>query len=197
MVIMKKTIIYFASSNKHKLKEIKSILSPKLLRKIELKNAPKGFTVNENGKTFLANAYKKSKTLSKKLNVFAFADDSGIEVEALGGKPGIKSARFFRDGKGMCEILEKLKNKKNRKCCFTCAIVLTNPKGKIMFETVKSWYGAVAYEIKGENGFGYDPIFLVPKLEKSSAQISSRLKNQISHRGMAVMALSKFLNTII
>lgn len=167
------------------------------MRKIELKNAPKGFAVNENGKTFSANAYKKAKALSKKLKVLSFADDSGIEVDALGGKPGIKSARFFRDGKGMHEILEKLKNKKNRKCCFTCAIVLTNSKGEIMFETVKSWYGNIAYEIKGKNGFGYDPIFVIPKLRKSSAQISSKLKNRISHRGVAVMALSKFLNTML
>src|SRR3989338_316336 len=142
---MKKTFtIYFASSNKDKLKEIKSILSSLRITSINLKSAPKGFSVNENGKTFLENAYKKARALSKELGVHSFADDSGIEVWAMNKKPGIKSSRFFRGGKGMMEIVNKVKISKNKKCCFTCALVVTSPKGEIIFKTQKSWFGKVA-----------------------------------------------------
>ena len=189
--------IYFASSNKDKLKEIKNIFSEeKLTNIIKLTCAPKGFKVKEDGKSFLENAYKKAQALSKKLKVTAFADDSGIEVLALNRKPGIKSARFFRNGKGMLEILKKVENKKNKSCCFTCAIVLTNPKGKIIFKIQKSWYGRIAEKPLGKNGFGYDPIFLIPSLNKTSAQISPKLKNKISHRAMAVSAFAKWLTSM-
>ena len=182
--------IYFASSNKDKLREIKSIWT---LKDIAVRGAPRGFQVLENGKSFLVNAYKKARTLSKKTKAVAFADDSGIEVFTLNGKPGIKSARYFRGGKGMLEIIEKLKNKKNRDCCFTCAIVATNPKGKIIFKTQKSWYGKVARKPTGKNGFGYDPVFIIPKLNKTSAQISPKLKNKLSHRSMALKAFNNWL----
>ena len=194
---MKKTqIIYFASSNKDKLREVKSILRDEtsdLRSQIIIKSAPKGFKVKENGKNFLENAYKKASALSKKLKVIAFSDDSGIEVFAMSKKPGIKSSRFFRDGKGMLEIVKKVKTKRNKKCCFTCALVVTNEKGKIIFKTQKSWYGRVAEKPIGKNGFGYDPIFIVPKLNKTSAQISASLKNKLSHRSMAVKAFGKWL----
>lgn len=131
--------------------------------------------------------------MSKKLKTIAFADDSGIEVFALGRKPGIKSSRYFSNGKGMLEIIQMLKSKKNRRCCFTCAIVVTDPKGNILFKTQKSWFGTVAKKPAGRNGFGYDPIFIVPKLKKTSAQISPNLKNKLSHRAMALKAFAKWL----
>ena len=190
--------IYFASSNKDKLNEIKSILSYKSLSEnVKIKLAPRGFSVNESSKTFLGNAAKKACTLSKKLCVYAFADDSGIEIFGLNKKPGVKSSRFFRNGKGMLEIVEKIKNKKNKKCCFTCVIVFSNPKGKIIFKAQKSWYGKVAEKPAGKNGFGYDPIFIVPKLNKTSAQISPSLKNKLSHRAMAIKAFAKWLNKFL
>lgn len=127
------------------------------------------------------------------LGVYAFSDDSGMEVFALGRKPGVKSARFFRKGKGMLEIAEKVRNKRNKKCCFTCAIVVSNPKGKLIFKTQKSWYGKIAKEPAGKNGFGYDPIFIVPKFNKTSAQLSSKVKNKLSHRYMAVSAFAIWL----
>ncbi|OGI08647.1 MAG: hypothetical protein A3I68_00945 [Candidatus Melainabacteria bacterium RIFCSPLOWO2_02_FULL_35_15] len=186
--------IYFASSNKNKLKEIKSILShEKMPANINIRLAPEGFTVNENSCTFVGNAAKKACVLSKKLRVYAFSDDSGIEVFALDRKPGIKSSRFFRNGKGMLEIVKKVKNKKNKKCCFTCALVVSDPEGKIIFKTQKSWYGEIAKMPAGKYGFGYDPIFTVPKLNKTSAQLSPRLKNKLSHRSMAVKVFAKWL----
>ena len=183
--------IYFASSNKNKLKEIRNIFKAP----IPIKLAPENFSVNETGKTFLENAYKKASALSKKLKAVSFADDSGIEVFALGRKPGIKSARFFRNGKGMLEIVEKIKNKKNKKCCFTCAIVATDSSGKLLFKTKKSWYGKVADAPKGKNGFGYDPIFVVPRLNKTSAQISPQLKNKLSHRALALKDFAKWIKS--
>lgn len=194
LIDMKKPqYIYLASSNKDKLKEIKSILKKLKIRNLKLKNAPEGFKVKENGKSFIENAYKKAGYLSKKVKATTFADDSGIEVFALNKKPGIKSSRFFRDGKGMFEIINKLKNKKNKKCCFTCAIVVTNPKGKIIFKTKKSWHGTIADKPSGKNGFGYDPIFIIPKLKKTSAEISTNLKNKLSHRAMALNEFAKWL----
>jgi len=189
----KRTTIYFASSNKNKLNEIKSILRRLQVSSCKLQGAPKGFSVNENGKTFVENAYKKASALSKKLSCTSFADDSGIEIKALGGKPGIKSSRFFRSGKGMYEIIKKLSAKKNRKCCFTCALVVTNEKGQIIFKTKKSWHGKIADKPKGKHGFGYDPIFVIPKLNKTSAEISPKLKNKLSHRAMAIREFAKWL----
>lgn len=189
--IKKTKLVYFASSNKNKLKEIKSILRVP----IAIKCAPKDFSVNENGKTFLENAYKKASALSKRLKAISFADDSGIEVFALSRKPGIKSARFFRNGKGMLEIVEKIKHKKNKKCCFICAIVVTDSNGKIVFKIQKSWYGRVAGSPRGKNGFGYDPIFIVPGLNKTSAQLSPQLKNKLSHRSMALKEFAKWIKS--
>ena len=186
--------IYFASSNKDKLKEIKSILSyERLNRLVRIKLAPEDFSVNENSKTFLGNAIKKACILSKKLSVYSFSDDSGIEIFALKRKPGVKSSRFFRGGKGMMEIVEKIKNNKNKKCCFTCALVVSDPKGKIIFKTQKSWYGAVANKPVGKHGFGYDPIFIVPELNKTSAELSPNLKNKLSHRAMAISEFARWL----
>ena len=191
----KHNYIYFASSNKDKLKEIKDILNDigfkRLINKIKL--APHGFSVNENASTFLGNAYKKAKTLSKKLKVYSFSDDSGFEVYALNKKPGLKSARLFNNGKGMIEIAKTMRSKKNKNCRFACAIVLTDPKGEILFKTTKYWYGLVADKPLGNNGFGYDPIFLIPHLNKTSAQLSSRLKNKISHRSMAITEIKKWM----
>ena len=186
----KQQTIYFASSNKDKLKEIKSIWP---LKKIEIKTASKNFKVNENGKTFISNAIKKAKTLSISKRAYAFADDSGIEVFALKRKPGIKSSRYFRNGKGMYEIIKKLKTKKHRKCCFTCAIAFTSPEGKVLYKIEKSWFGNIALKPKGKNGFGYDPIFIIPRLNKTSAEISPKLKNKISHRAMALKAFVSWL----
>ena len=182
--------IYFASSNKDKLKEIKSIWK---LKNIKLKGAPKGFSVKENGKSFIENAYKKASALSKEMKAVTFSDDSGIEVLSLKKKPGIRSARFFRGGKGMLEIISKIKNKKNKECCFTCALVVCDQKGRIIYKTQKSWHGYISREPLGKNGFGYDPIFIVPGLNKTSAQISSTLKNKISHRAMAINAFCNWL----
>lgn len=186
--------IYFASSNKGKLGEVNKIFSAEKIAKFfTVKSAPKGFKVNENGKTFISNAFKKASMLSKKFGVYAFSDDSGIEIFALKRKPGIKSSRYFRNGLGMLDIIDKIKDKKNKKCCFTCAIVMTNPSGKIILKTVKSWFGIVTDKPRGKNGFGYDPIFLVPGLNKTSAEITSALKNKISHRAMAFKEFSSWL----
>ncbi|OGI19013.1 MAG: non-canonical purine NTP pyrophosphatase, RdgB/HAM1 family [Candidatus Melainabacteria bacterium RIFCSPHIGHO2_02_FULL_34_12] len=189
----KNLTIYFASSNKDKLKEIKSILNQLKIKNIKLESAPGSFSVKENRKTFLENAYKKASALSKKVKAIAFADDSGIEVFAMNRRPGIKSSRFFRGGKGMTEIVEYVKTKKNKKCCFTCALVATDKNGKVIFKIVKSWYGKVSDEPRGKNGFGYDPIFIVPKYNKTSAQISPSLKNKLSHRYMATLEFARWL----
>ena len=165
------------------------------IKNLKLKAAPSGFNVNENGKTYTENAYKKAAKLSKLVKGIAFADDSGIEVYAMNKKPGIKSSRFFRNGKGMLEIIRTVKNKKNKKCRFCCAIVVTNPEGKIIFKTRKNWYGVVADKPKGTKGFGYDPIFYLPKLRKTSAELNN--KNRLSHRGMAVKAFTKWLTAKI
>ena len=157
--------------------------------------APKGFSAIENGKTYIENAYKKAVKLSKLIKGIAFSDDSGIEIYAMNKKPGIKSSRFFNNGNGMLKIIETVKSKENKKCRFCCAIVVTDEKGKILFKTTKYWYGIISDKPKGLNGFGYDPIFYLPKLRKTSAELSPDKKNEISHRGKAINELANWLRT--
>lgn len=108
-------------------------------------------------------------------------------------KPGIKSARFFKDGKGLTQIINKVKKSKNKKCCFTCAIVVTDERGKTIFKTKKSWHGKIANEPSGKNGFGYDPIFIDPLHKKTAAELSQKQKNELSHRSKAIKELGKWL----
>lgn len=188
--------IIFASNNKGKISEIKDILSPygiKVLsgEDIEIPD------VEENGSTFEENAYIKALATAKKQNIPCFADDSGLCVDAMGGKPGIYTARYApnRDfDKGMDKLLKELADTKsnNRAAHFACVIVFAHPDGKYKaFEGRVD--GNIATQKVGSSGFGYDPIFIPTGFNRSFAEFNEDEKNKISHRGRALQKFIKYL----
>ncbi len=154
--------------------------------------------VLEDGKTFLENALKKAKAVSECTEETALADDSGLEVESLGGRPGIFSARYAgenaTDERNIRKLLEEMKDVPAalRGAAFRCALVLYCPGGtyKAFEGTLK---GRIAFELRGNQGFGYDPVFYVPECGMTVAEMPPEVKNRISHRGQALEALKKYL----
>lgn len=185
--------IILASSNKGKLKEIRSILAD--YEVIPCSEAGFNAAIEENGKTFYENALIKAKTVSEALGLPALADDSGICVDALGGAPGIRSARYSAEGtdRSNCRLLLKnLENVTDRKARFVCCMVFYKPGGKIISATGET-YGKVLCAPEGENGFGYDPVFFSSDLGKSLGVASEEEKNSISHRRRALEKLKELL----
>jgi XTP/dITP diphosphohydrolase len=192
-VLSKKVVI--ASSNKDKIQEIKEILND--FEVIAFSDIIPKFEIQETGTTFKENAIIKAKTVYEKLKkeYIVLSDDSGICVDALGGKPGIYSARFAGDNaddkKNLQKLIQELKNKNitTSSANYTCAVAIVN-QGKI--STVHGWmYGKVTTTPQGENGFGYDPIFIPNGFNKTIAQLDSQVKHRISHRFKA-FDLAKF-----
>ena len=178
--------IVIATTNKHKLAEIKKILK-------KVKCVGKAVKVVEDGKTFEANALKKARAGAKKLGQLTIADDSGLVIEALAGRPGVRSARFARPAtlKNLCgKVLRLMKNKKNRKAKFVCAIAVVSSTGDEKVVTGQC-SGKIIFEMKGKNGFGYDPIFMPKSSRKTFGQMSSSSKNLVSHRRAALAKLKK------
>lgn len=191
---MKKII--FATKNKGKMKEIKDKLYDYDV--ISMEEAGIDIDVEENGTTFEENAIIKAETIMKLCNEIVVADDSGLEIDYLDKAPGVYSARFlghdtsydYKNGK----ILDMLKDvpKEKRTARFVCAMAVAFPDGRTEV-TRATIEGNIGYEIAGENGFGYDPIFFVPELNKTTAQLSMDEKNKISHRGKALDSVRKIL----
>ena len=151
--------------------------------------------------TFVENALAKARYASKNTGLPAIADDSGICVDILKGKPGIYSARFSgksaTDEKNIKKLLKVLNGQINRKAHFHCSIVfIKNHLDQEPIITEGFWYGEILKEMKGSNGFGYDPIFLDYKTEKAAAELSSKVKNRISHRAQALQKLKLKLKMI-
>lgn len=191
--------IVFATTNEGKVKEIKEILAGFPIEVVSMKEMNITADIEENGVTFEENSLIKARKVSKLTGLPAMADDSGLEVDYLNGEPGIYSARYLgRDTDYNYKnnyIIEKLKNVKDeeRSAKFVCVISLVLPDGR---EFVKKGVmeGRIGYEIKGENGFGYDPIFYLPEYGKTSAEISNEEKNKISHRGKALRAMKELIS---
>lgn len=191
--------IVFATTNEGKVKEIKEILAGFPIEVVSMKEMNITADVEENGATFEENSLIKAREVSKLTGLPAMADDSGLEVDYLNGEPGIYSARYLgRDTDYNYKnnyIIEKLKNAKDeeRSARFVCVISLVLPDGR---EFVKKGVmeGRIAYEIKGENGFGYDPIFYLPEYGMTSAELSGEEKNKISHRGKALRAMKELIS---
>lgn len=156
--------------------------------------------VEEDGRTFEENAYKKAFFTAKALGVPALADDSGLVVSALGGAPGVMSARYAgeyaNDEEKYTKLLKEMKGKKDRSAYFECAIVIALPKGKSKSYTGRC-EGEIAFEPEGVDGFGYDPIFFYPPLNKTFAQIPIEEKNKISHRGKAMAKLKEDFDDVL
>lgn len=184
--------IVAATGNAHKLKEFRTILHDFEI----VSESEAGFTdeVLETGETFSENALIKAVAVCKKTGLPALADDSGLCVEALGGAPGIYSARY--SGGGDAEnrklLLENLGKEENRRAYFVCAVALVFPNGKTITCEGRS-YGKILFEERGVNGFGYDPLFLSDDLGVSFAEASEEQKNLVSHRGRALKKLKELL----
>ena len=186
---MKKHVIVIGSKNKGKIKEIKEILDGQPVEILDLAEFGQIPEPAENEETFEDNAYQKALYYARNLGWPVLADDSGLAVEALNGRPGVYSARYAGEGasdQDRCrKILEELQGEHNRKASFICALVLAIPSGPGL-TWVGSCEGEIALEPIGINGFGYDPIFYYPELKKTFGQITSEEKGRISHRGQAL-----------
>ncbi|MBD3426436.1 MAG: XTP/dITP diphosphatase [Candidatus Omnitrophica bacterium] len=197
--------ILVATHNKNKRREISALLSG-YRKKTKVKNLDDLNTqppmIVENGKTFRQNAVKKAVTVSKYFNGLVVADDSGLEVNALGGKPGVRSARFARakatdleNNQKLLKLLEKMP-KKDRKARFVCNIALA--AGGILLETFEGTIdGRIVSSPRGENGFGYDPLFVPEDHDKTFAEMAPAYKNKISHRGRALRKMKRVLKKYV
>ena len=190
--------IIFATSNEGKMKEIRLIMADSGYEVLSLKEAGISADIEENGTTFEENAIIKATAIAKLTGLPAMADDSGLEVDYMDKAPSIYSARFLGEDTDYDiknnYILEKLKDVplKERSARFVCAIALADAEGKVITKRA-TIEGYIGYEIRGENGFGYDPIFMVPEYNKTTAELSIEEKNKISHRAKALMAIKKEL----
>jgi XTP/dITP diphosphohydrolase len=198
--------ILVASTNPGKLKELREMLGSNI-EWVGLRDFPNIPEIEEDGATFAENARKKALGYAKASGLWTLADDSGLVVDAIGGQPGIKSARFagakvkdrkIIDRKNIEKLLMLLKDipKEKRTARFVCCLCLASPE-KILAETRGEVEGIIIDEPAGENGFGYDPVFFVPKLNKTVAQLSSEAKNAISHRGNAIRKLEPLLGNFL
>ncbi len=190
--------IVFASSNEGKVKEINEMLEGMGIELVSLSNYSHVLEIVEDGKSFLENALKKAKIISEFTGETVLADDSGLQVAVLRGEPGIYSARYAgekaTDAENNAKLLNKLKNipQEKRAAFFSCVLVLYRIDGSYDYFEGK-WNGQIIDEGRGNNGFGYDPIFLVPELKMTAAELPAEIKNKISHRGQAFARLKKSL----
>ncbi len=188
--------LILASNNAHKLVEIRAILGSEFDEILSMKEAGIVHETVEDGSTFLENAEKKAREIMEISGCCALADDSGLCVEALGGAPGIYSARYAGehgdDKANNRKLLRELEGVDDRRAHFACAMVLVRPDGSVV-RAEGRMDGVIAFEESGENGFGYDPLFYLPERGCTNAQLSPEEKNAISHRAKALHALVKKL----
>ena len=189
--------IVFASNNKNKIQEIQSML-PDTIQIVSLESIGCFEEIPETADTIEGNAILKANYITQKYGFDCFADDTGLEVEALNGEPGVYSARYAGEQRNaddnMNKLLEELLDKPNRNAQFKTVIAL-NLKGKqYLFTGIAS--GEITLEKKGTGGFGYDPIFKPTNYDETFAELSLAVKNEISHRGKATKALLEFLQNI-
>ena len=188
--------LIIASNNAHKIREIKQILGVKFDPILSLREAEIDHETVEDGATFIENARKKAMEIAEICGCAALADDSGICVDALGGAPGVYSARFAgehgNDEKNNDLLLEKLEGREDRGAHYTAAIVIAYPDGHTV-ETEGYLYGSIGYERIGNGGFGYDPLFFPEGSSRTLAEYTAEEKNAISHRANALASMLALL----
>jgi XTP/dITP diphosphohydrolase len=194
--------IIFATGNQGKLREVRAIVADLGIEVESMKDAGIDVDIVEDGKTFAENALIKARTVCKACGEVTMSDDSGLEIDALGGEPGIYSARYMGEdtsyhikNMNLVERLEGVPDEK-RTARFVCAIACVFPDGRELI-CRETFEGRIGYEEKGENGFGYDPIFYVPEKGCYSAELSPEEKNAISHRGKALRAMRAKLEEVL
>lgn len=184
--------LILASNNKDKLREFREILEPLGFEVLSQSSAGADIEVEETGTTFEENAYLKAKAIYDMFKVPVISDDSGLEVDALNGAPGIYSARYAEEGKRCARVLSEMEGvpEEKRTARFKCAICYIDNNGEKHIVTGKV-EGKIGYEKRGTNGFGYDPIFMYG--DKSFAELSAEEKNEVSHRSDALRQFGKLL----
>lgn len=194
--------IIFATGNEGKMREIRMILSDLGLEILSMKEAGVFAEVEENGETFEENAVIKAKAIASLCDDIVLADDSGLEIDALNKEPGVYSARYMGEDTSYhiknANLIERLTGvpEEERSARFVCAIAAVLPDGRT-FTTYGTIEGRIGHEERGENGFGYDPIFMLPEYGKSTAELSPELKNELSHRGKALRLMKEKLKEIL
>jgi XTP/dITP diphosphohydrolase len=190
--------IVFATKNEGKVKEIKEMFEGMNIDLISLNHYNHVPEIKEDGESFLENALKKAKIISEFTGETVLADDSGLQVDILNGEPGIYSARYAgeeaTDEENNNKLLDKLQDvtPQKRSASFFCSLVLYKKDGS--YDSFEGrWDGRIIDERRGSNGFGYDPIFFVPDLKLTAAELPPAIKNKISHRGQAFAKLQKVL----
>ena len=196
--------ILVATTNPGKIAEMRAMLGDDV-HWLTLEDVEEIEEIAEDGATFAANARKKALGYAKAADLWTIADDSGLAVDALDGAPGVKSARFsgeklegdertLIDHRNIAKVLELLQGvpENKRTARFICSLCLASPEN-VLIETEGTLEGLITKEEAGENGFGYDPIFFVPRLNKTVAQLAGEQKNAISHRGNAIRKLTPLL----
>ena len=188
--------LIISSNNKNKINEIKKLLSSLDINVLSLSDINFNEEILETGSTFSQNSYIKAKTIFDKYHMPVIADDSGLEVEALGGKPGVYSHRYAgedcNDTANNLKLIEELNGVLNRNANYTCDICYINKNGEVKHSTGKC-YGIICNNPKGENGFGYDPYFYIESLGKTMAELDMDEKNKISHRAKALNQLKELI----
>ena len=193
--------VVIATRNRHKFRELKALLDVPGIRWRSLVEFPDAPSVEETGRTFAANAVKKARAIARATGHPALADDSGIEVEALGWAPGVRSARFAGghgdDRANNAKLLRLLDGQPagKRRARYRCSLVLADPSRSIAL-TRGTWSGRVALRTQGSQGFGYDPVFLIPRLGKTVAQLPASVKQRLSHRAMAARRMRLVLRRL-
>ncbi|MBD2448029.1 RdgB/HAM1 family non-canonical purine NTP pyrophosphatase [Nostoc sp. FACHB-152] len=188
-------LLVVATSNQGKLREMQAYLASSGW---ELTLKPEDLEVEETGDTFAANACLKASEVAKATGKWAIADDSGLQVDALNGAPGVFSARYGKtDADRIARLLKELGNETNRQAQFMCAVAIARPDGEIVLQCEGICRGEILHAQRGEGGFGYDPVFYVPEKQLTFAQMTPEVKKSVSHRGKAFAALLPQLNTIL
>jgi XTP/dITP diphosphohydrolase len=192
-----------ATHNQGKVKEFAEMLADLDVTWLSLMDVGIGEDVEETGETFRANAILKAQAYAQKTGLFTLADDSGLEVDALDGQPGVYTARYGGEGLSSADryrlLLGNMRHvaPAERTARFRAVIVLVRPDGSIVGEAEGVCEGLIAAEAAGEGGFGYDPIFYLPELGMTMAQAGSAVKHQISHRGQALRKIEPLLRTLL
>jgi len=198
---MKETMtLVIATHNPGKTAEIRDMLADFPIRIKNLEDFGPIPPVEEDGDTFDDNAYKKASFVAKVLGLPALADDSGLVVEALGGAPGVYSARYAgdnaTDAQRYTRLLEEMKGHTNRKAAFECVISIAVPPGPALTYEARC-EGVIAEKPVGTNGFGYDPVFYFPPLKKTFGQLTREEKSRVSHRGKALQELREEFDKVL
>ncbi|QGJ72280.1 dITP/XTP pyrophosphatase [Planctomycetales bacterium 10988] len=194
-------ILVVGSNNRKKAAELVTLLEPLGIEVRTLVDYPDSLTVDEDGETFLYHATKKAVEQAQHLKTWVLADDSGICIDALDGRPGVHSAYFAgpeaTDEENNAKLLRELIDvpEEKRTAHYVCYVVLSDPEGNVCAHTIGKCEGRILWEEQGEGGFGYDPLFEIPEYGKTFGVLPAEIKHQLSHRGKALRAMVPHIQT--